>query len=81
MTRAGRAAPRRRVAIAGASGRMGRTLIEAVARQPPTCVLGGALDVAGSAGIGSDATAFLGRPSGVVVSADLRAGARRRATC
>ena len=31
---AGRAAPLRRVAIAGASGRMGRTLIEAVAASP-----------------------------------------------
>ena len=69
MTGAGRAAPRRRVAIAGASGRMGQTLIEAVAASADL-VLAAAFDVPGSAGIGSDATAFLGRPSGVVVSAD-----------
>ena len=72
MTSAGRAAPRRRVAIAGASGRMGQTLIEAVAASADL-VLAAAFDVPGSAGIGSDATAFLGRPSGVVVGADARA--------
>ncbi len=63
---------RRRVAIAGASGRMGRMLIEAVDASPDF-VLGAALDVAGSPAIGSDATAFLGRPSGVVVSSDVDA--------
>ena len=47
-------AGRQRVAIAGASGRMGRALIEAVTASPDL-VLAGALDVAGSAGIGSDA--------------------------
>ena len=61
---------RRRVAIAGASGRMGRMLIEAVSASPDFA-LGGALDVAGSPGIGSDATAFLGQTSGVVVSSDV----------
>jgi 4-hydroxy-tetrahydrodipicolinate reductase len=66
-------AGRRRVAVAGASGRMGRTLIEAVAASSDL-VLSAALDLAGSSGIGSDATAFLGRDSGVVVSADARAG-------
>ncbi len=64
---------RRRVAVAGASGRMGRMLIEAVAASPDL-VLSAALDMAGSSTIGSDATAFLGRDSGVVVSADARAG-------
>jgi len=64
---------RLRVAIAGASGRMGRTLIEAVATSPDLA-LSGALDVAGGADIGKDATEFLGRKSGVVVCADLRAG-------
>ena len=53
-------AGRQRVAVAGASGRMGRMLIEAV-RRAPTCALAGALDVAGSPAIGSDATAFLGQ--------------------
>ena len=66
-------AGRQRVAIAGASGRMGRALIEAVVASPDLA-LAGALDVAGGAGIGSDATEFLGKKSGVLVSADLRAG-------
>ena len=63
----------RRIAIAGASGRMGRMLIEAVGASGD-CVLAGALDVAASPAIGHDATAFLGRTSGVAVTADLRAG-------
>ncbi len=66
-------AARHRVAVAGASGRMGRMLIEAVAASPDL-VLSAALDVAGSSGLGGDATAFLGRDSGVIVSADARAG-------
>lgn len=61
-----------RVAVAGASGRMGRMLIEAV-EQAPDCVLSAALDVPGSAAIGQDATAWLGRASGVRVSADVSA--------
>ncbi|TAJ67852.1 4-hydroxy-tetrahydrodipicolinate reductase [Variovorax sp.] len=63
----------RRVAVAGASGRMGRMLIEAV-RNTPDCRLAGALDVAASPAIGSDAGAFLGFASGVAIAADLRAG-------
>ena len=62
---------RRRVAIAGASGRMGQALIEAVGASADL-ELAAALDVATSPAIGSDATAFLGRTSGVVVSADAR---------
>ncbi|WP_084690620.1 4-hydroxy-tetrahydrodipicolinate reductase [Comamonas granuli] len=62
-----------RVAVAGASGRMGRMLIEAV-RASPDCVLAGALDVPSSPGIGSDATAFLGVASGVPITADLGVG-------
>jgi len=62
---------RRRVAVAGASGRMGRALIEALAASPDL-VLAGAFDVAGSAAIGTDASAFLGRDSGVVIGADAR---------
>ena len=64
---------RQRVAVAGASGRMGRTLIEAVTASSDL-VLAGALDVAGAPGLGRDATDFLGRKSGVPVVADLRAG-------
>jgi 4-hydroxy-tetrahydrodipicolinate reductase len=62
-----------RIAVAGASGRMGRMLIEAVG-QAGDCVLAGALDVAGSPALGQDAAAFLGKPMGVAVTSDLRAG-------
>ena len=62
-----------RVAVAGASGRMGHMLIEAI-RASDDCRLAGALDVAASPAIGNDAAAFLGHASGVAVSADLRAG-------
>ena len=67
-----RAAGPLRIAVAGASGRMGQMLIEAVAGSADLA-LAGALDVAGNAAIGSDATAFLGRTSGVAISADVRA--------
>jgi 4-hydroxy-tetrahydrodipicolinate reductase len=66
-------AGRLRVAIAGASGRMGHALIEAVTASPDLA-LAGALDVAGGPGIGKDATDFLGGKSGVLVTPDLRAG-------
>ncbi|MGE0333336.1 MAG: 4-hydroxy-tetrahydrodipicolinate reductase [Ramlibacter sp.] len=62
-----------RVAVAGASGRMGHMLIEAI-QAASDCTLAGALDVAASPAIGQDACAFLGRASGVAVTADLRAG-------
>jgi 4-hydroxy-tetrahydrodipicolinate reductase len=61
------------VAIAGASGRMGRTLIEAVLASGD-CTLAGALDVPGSPGVGQDAAAFLGRPGGATITADLAQG-------
>ncbi len=62
-----------RIAVAGASGRMGRMQIEAVGAAPD-CVLSGALDVAGSPSLGQDAAAFRGQPCGVTITADLRAG-------
>ncbi|HAU57641.1 MAG TPA: 4-hydroxy-tetrahydrodipicolinate reductase [Comamonadaceae bacterium] len=62
-----------RVAVAGASGRMGRMLIEAL-RASDDCILAGALDLPSSVAIGSDATAFLGVASGVPITADLREG-------
>ena len=65
--------PLRRIAIAGASGRMGHILIEAV-REAPDCRLAGALDVAGSDAIGRDAAAFLGFTSGVPIVSELRKG-------
>jgi 4-hydroxy-tetrahydrodipicolinate reductase len=66
-------ARRHRVAVAGASGRMGQMLIEAVGASAD-CQLTGALDVASSPTIGSDAAAFSGRMSGVLINADLRQG-------
>jgi len=61
-----------KVAVAGASGRMGHMLIEAI-RGAADCQLSGALDIASSPAIGNDAAAFLGHASGVAVSADVRA--------
>jgi 4-hydroxy-tetrahydrodipicolinate reductase len=52
---------------------MGQMLIEAL-RQTSDCRLAGALDVATSPAIGSDAAAFLGVASGVPIVSDLRAG-------
>ncbi|GAB3657437.1 4-hydroxy-tetrahydrodipicolinate reductase [Ramlibacter alkalitolerans] len=62
-----------RVAVAGASGRMGHMLIEAI-RASEDCRLAGALDVATSPAIGNDAAAFLGHASGVPVTADIAKG-------
>jgi 4-hydroxy-tetrahydrodipicolinate reductase len=62
-----------RIALAGASGRMGRMLVEAVA-EAEDCVLSGALEVAGSPALGSDPMAALGGHSPVRISADLRTG-------
>ena len=59
-----------KIAVAGASGRMGRMLIEAIA-QSDDMVLAGALDVPGSANLGTDAAAFLGKPANVTVESDL----------
>ncbi|MFT3818540.1 MAG: 4-hydroxy-tetrahydrodipicolinate reductase [Rubrivivax sp.] len=61
------------IAVAGASGRMGRMLIEAVLASGD-CRLSGALDVPGSPALGGDAGAFLGRVTGVNITADLRQG-------
>src|SRR3954469_3728948 len=62
-----------RIAIAGASGRMGHMLIEAI-RACDDCQLAGAFDVPSSPAIGNDAAAFLGLASGVPVTADVRTG-------
>ena len=62
-----------RIAIAGASGRMGRMLIEAVGAADDA-VLAGALDVAGSPALGQDAAAFAGKASGVAITDDIEAG-------
>ena len=60
-----------KVAVAGASGRMGHMLIEAI-RASGDCQLTGALDIASSPAVGNDAAAFLGHASGVPISADVR---------
>ena len=55
-----------RIAVAGASGRMGQMLIEAIA-SADDCQLTGALDVPGNPAVGLDASAFSGRLSGVLI--------------
>jgi len=62
-----------RVAIAGASGRMGQMLVDAV-RAADDFTLAGALDIAGSASIGLDAGAYAGQVTGISITADLRDG-------
>jgi 4-hydroxy-tetrahydrodipicolinate reductase len=61
-----------KIAIAGASGRMGRMLIEALL-VAPDLKLAAALDRAGSPDLGQDAGAFLGRATGVPIASDLAA--------
>ncbi|CAN0618381.1 4-hydroxy-tetrahydrodipicolinate reductase [Burkholderia multivorans] len=61
-----------KIAIAGASGRMGRMLIEAVLNDSDAQLVG-ALDRAGSPQLGQDAGAFLGKETGVKLSDDLDA--------
>jgi 4-hydroxy-tetrahydrodipicolinate reductase len=61
------------VAVAGASGRMGQMLIEAI-QASGDCSLAGALDINASPALGADAAAFLGRSSGVLITSDLPTG-------
>jgi len=61
-----------RIVVAGSAGRMGKTLIEAIAGSPDA-VLAGALDMPGSSALGRDAAEFMGRASGVNISADIEA--------
>jgi 4-hydroxy-tetrahydrodipicolinate reductase len=70
--------PQHRIAIAGASGRMGQMLIETV-NASGDCLLAGALDVAASPAVGLDASAFSGRASGVLIQSDLREGLKNSA--
>jgi 4-hydroxy-tetrahydrodipicolinate reductase len=62
-----------RVCVAGASGRMGQMLVEAVGRSGD-CVLSGALDVPASPAVGQDAGAFAGLNTGVNITADVAQG-------
>jgi len=59
-----------RIAIAGAGGRMGQTLIEAVLATPDLA-LGAAIDVASCGLIGRDAGERFGRATGVIVGSDV----------
>lgn len=63
-----------RIAIVGASGRMGRMLIEATLKDTWAC-LAAAFDLPGSPAIGRDAAELVGLPNcGVQVSADVAEG-------
>ena len=59
-----------KIAIAGANGRMGRVLVEAV-NNHPGAVLSGALEHAGSEALGLDAGYALGLKTGVSISDDV----------
>ncbi|NSX02428.1 4-hydroxy-tetrahydrodipicolinate reductase [Cupriavidus gilardii] len=61
-----------KLAIAGASGRMGRMLIEYVL-DADGVTLAGALDVPGAAALGQDAGLLLGRETGVAITSDIEA--------
>jgi len=68
--------PLHRVCIAGASGRMGRMLIESV-QATDDCTLSAALDQATSPALGQDAAGFLGVNSGVAIGSDINAALSR----
>lgn len=58
-----------KIAVTGASGRMGQMLIESIGLASDM-VLTGALDIAGAPSLGVDAGAFLGKPTGILIGAD-----------
>jgi len=62
-----------KIAIAGASGRMGKMLIETVLATPDAELVG-ALDIASSPAIGQDAGAMLGKQTGVLITSNLKEG-------
>lgn len=59
-----------KIAVAGASGRMGHTLVEAILSADEATLVG-ALCVPDDPKIGTDAASFLGSPSGVLIDTDL----------
>ncbi len=59
-----------KIAIAGATGRMGKMLIEAVLNTPDT-QLAGALEHSSCPQLGEDAGSFLGKKTGVMISSDV----------
>jgi 4-hydroxy-tetrahydrodipicolinate reductase len=62
-----------KIAVAGANGRMGRMLVEAIGAAPDATLVG-ALGVAGAPEIGTDAGAFSGQLAGVAIQSDLSLG-------
>ncbi|HTP95687.1 MAG TPA: 4-hydroxy-tetrahydrodipicolinate reductase [Burkholderiales bacterium] len=56
-----------RIGVAGSSGRMGRTLLEAL-RQAPDMALAAALEQTGSPALGKDAGELIGAPCGVPIT-------------
>jgi 4-hydroxy-tetrahydrodipicolinate reductase len=62
-----------KIAVTGASGRMGQRLVQAV-QQGTGFVLSGALDVPGSPSLEHDPLASFGRASGIRITDDVRAG-------
>ena len=64
-----------KIAVAGASGRMGRMLVQAVLGSSD-CALAGALDIPGSPALGQDAGAFLGQSTGVAIRGNPRSPAQ-----
>ena len=65
--------PRLKIAVAGASGRMGQMLVQALLASADLR-LNGALDIPTSPQLGQDAAALLGQQSGALITADLRQG-------
>lgn len=63
---------RLKIAVSGASGRMGQMLIEAITNDNQ-CELVGALEHSSSPALGRDAGALLGRNTGVTITADITA--------
>ena len=59
-----------KIAIAGATGRMGKMLIEAVLNTADTQLVG-ALEHSSCPQLGEDAGAFLGKKTGIAITADI----------
>ena len=65
-----------KIAVAGASGRMGRTLVDAVLRDA-TLDLAAALEIKGNAHVGKDAGELAGSPCGVKITDDVASALKR----
>jgi 4-hydroxy-tetrahydrodipicolinate reductase len=60
-------------AVAGASGRMGRMLIETILNTSDAKLMG-ALEMVGSSAIGKDPANFLGKDTGIKITTDIKEG-------